>query len=87
MPYTCQDELVKRNLLNEVIRANSSVLEIGGRLGAMSCEIAKIQGNSGMLVVAEANKVTQKLLRLEYKDKWEHFFLSRIFTTSCMPIS
>ena len=58
LPLNCQDELTEYKIVHEVIDANASVLEIGGRLGTVSCEIAKIQGNSGKLVAVSYTHLT-----------------------------
>lgn len=57
LPMNCREERTEHRIIHEVIGPESTVLELGSRLGTLSCEIAKIQGNSGRLLAVEADKV------------------------------
>ena len=57
LPINCGEEKTEHDLVHQYIYPNSTVLQIGGEYGAISCQIAKVQNNSGHLVAAEANKV------------------------------
>ena len=52
---------MEHRILRQFLTRNSSVLEIGGRLGTLTCDVAKIQQNSGKLVTAEADRVGKEL--------------------------
>lgn len=57
--------------------ANSTVLQIGGQYGTISCEIAELQHNSGHLVAVEADKNVWGVLhfnQLEHKCSFTILF-------------
>jgi hypothetical protein len=52
----CPIERDEHDLVRKFISPKDSVLELGGRFGTTSCEIAVMQNNSGSLVVVEPDK-------------------------------
>ena len=52
----CPIERDEHDLVRKFISPNDSVLELGGRFGTTSCEIAVMQNNSGSLIVVEPDK-------------------------------
>ena len=50
---------VEHRLVQDHVRPDSTVLELGARLGTVTCEVAKVQNNSGRIVAAEVDTVSE----------------------------
>jgi hypothetical protein len=58
----CPIEAVEHELVEKYLLPSDSVLELGGRFGTTSCQIAAKQDNSGRLVVVEPDQLVWNLL-------------------------
>jgi len=52
----CPIERDEHELVQRFITSDDNVLELGGRFGTTSCEIAVMQNNTGRLIVVEPDK-------------------------------
>merc|ERR1712151_998806 len=59
----CDIETPEHELVQRHLAPNSTVLELGGRYGTTTCEIAARQRNSGRLVTVEPDSKVWKILK------------------------
>jgi FkbM family methyltransferase len=59
----CPLEIIEHRLVSEFVEPSDVVLELGGRFGTTSCQIAHKQQNSGKLVVVEPDENVEFILK------------------------